>query len=70
MRQSWAFLSGSLGDGPWLAGAPAVINVGLLITAAVLGLHCLVDLLATLFGFPIVVVVSERIVSRALRPTW
>jgi hypothetical protein len=53
----------------WLAGPLAVIDVGLLIATAVLGLHYVVDVLATLIGFPIVVYVSERLVSRAFGPT-
>jgi hypothetical protein len=50
----------------WLVGPLAIIDVGLLIATVVLGLHYVVDVLATLIGFPIVVYVSERIVSRAL----
>lgn len=59
----------SLRSRPWLAGPLVIIDVGLLIATAVLGLHYVVDVVATLIGLPIVVYVSERIVSRALGPT-
>ena len=53
----------------WLVAPLVIVDVGLLIATAVLGLHYVVDVLATLIGLPIVVYVSERIVARALGPT-
>ena len=49
----------------WLALPLAVLDAGLLIGTAILGLHYVVDVLATMAGLPVILYASERIVSRA-----
>jgi hypothetical protein len=50
----------------WIAAPLALVDIGLLLGTALLGLHYVVDVLATMIGMPIVLWLSERIVSRVL----